>query len=360
MLLVSTTVSFSQQINELSFFNQKSDTLVFFLDEVGDITTYSKADLYRKSRIHKESLNYDGLIKDYFINNQNAYKCTSIDGMMNGQVTKYYNNEQMRYQGFFKNALKDSIWTFFYDNGRLEKKVIYSSNVPYIKEYYKRNGKCVFSDGNGKYKGSIVSGFKKALEFKITGSVRNGHMDGKWIWSGHDAYAEEFFKDGKFFEGNSNGLNYTDYPKVSLTGYDLHENVDLFKFISFPGGEEVSNSESLITYKDNWDLNHTFIPELNNLLVLSSTKNNTSDYWCFIQFVVSKESAIESLEVCSNVMSIEVDIQQFIQNSIGFKPAFINKKPVDSAVYLCLLVEDGQILIPEYSISTGFNILDFF
>jgi len=142
VLLFSATVSFSQSDVESFFVKKNDNSLVFFLDEVGDITTKLKASYYRSTSIDIDNgmLVFSGLTNDYFINNSKAWECNYINGNLNGEVKSYYPNNQTKYQGYFIQALRDSIWTFFYKNGNIEKIIHFNKNTDYIKELYKENG----------------------------------------------------------------------------------------------------------------------------------------------------------------------------------------------------------------------------
>jgi Uncharacterized protein conserved in bacteria len=297
------------------------------------------------------------------MNNQKAFQFEFQNGNLTGKTMCYYPNGKLKYQGFYKNSQKDSLWKFYYDNGNIEKKVIFKSDIPYVTDYYSINGKSIVSNGHGKYTGKIISGYKQTTEYKVSGNIINGKMEGKWEWRNikdrNNTYAVEYFEDGKFIKGNSYGLEYTEDPKISLLGFNLHENVDVLKFFAILNSKSQNFKFSkVLKYKNSNDLNKTFAPELIEYLNQINRKYNLTNYWCFIQFRINRNNIIEDVDVYSNENNISSEIKQFILKSEGFETAYVNKETVDSSVYLCLLLENGKIYLPKYSLNSDFDIMN--
>lgn len=363
LLLIYTATTFAQQNDELNFFNIDNDTIIFYLDNVGSITTKSNAQFYRKSQIDNKNFIYKGIVEDFYLNKQKAFQYEFQNGNLAGKTMCYYPNGQLKYQGFYKNSQKDSTWNFYYENGNIEKDVNFKSDIPYVTDYYTVKGKCVFLNGNGKYTGKIISGYKQATEYKVSGNIKNGKMEGKWNWRnvkvGNNTYATEYFENGKFIKGNSYGLEYTEDPKISLLGFNLHENVDVLKFFAVLNSKSQNFQFSkILKYKNSNDLNKTFTPELIDFLNKANNKYNLTDYWCFIQFKINKSNKINSVNIFSNENKISNDIKQFISQTDGFETAQVNNENIDCSVYLCLLLEDGKIYIPKYSLNSDFDIMN--
>ena len=97
-----------------------------------------------------------------------------------------------------------------------------------------------------------------------------------------------------------------------------------------------------------------------DLLRKTNAKYNLSNYWCFIQFRITKDNKQDNVDIYSNESKISKDIQDFILNSTEFQTIKPNDIPVDCSIYLCLFVEDGKINVPEYSWTPelGFNVMD--
>jgi len=363
LLLIYSSTSFAQQNDELNFFKCNNDTITLYLDNVGSITAKSRAQFYRKSQIDHKNFIYKGIVEDYYLNNQKAYQSVFQNGNLNGKTKCYYQNGQLKYQGFYKNFMKDSLWNFYYPNGNIEKNVSFKSDIPFVRDYYTDKGKCIISDGNGKYTGEIISGYKQTIEYKISGNIINGKMEGKWNWrnikSGNSTSAVEYFEGGVFKKGSSYGLEYNVDPKISLLGFNLHENVDVLKFTTVLNSKSQNFQFSqMLKYKSSNDLNKTFTPELIEFIKEANGKYNLTNYWCFIQFRINKNNTVDSVDVYSNENKISNDIQQFILKSVGFEAACPNNECVDCSVYLCLYLEDGKIIIPKYSGNFDIDIMN--
>jgi len=359
ILLLSWISSFSQQKEKVSFFNVSNDTITFYLNEVGDITTKKKASYYRKTQIDRNSFNYSNSISDFYMNGQIAFCTNIINGFLNGKVSAFYKDGTKKFNGFYSKSLKDGLWNFYYSNGNLEKVVMFNLDKPCVKEFYKRNGKLVFDNGNGKYKGRIISGFKQTTAYTISGEIVNGMFDGKWSWTGNNTNAVEYFDNGNFIKGSSYGFEYATDPKISLTGFNLHEKADIFKFIAIPNSSENSYLfKQMLKYQNSNDLNTTFSIELKNYLSLLNEENNILNYWCFIQFEITDNNKLENIFVYSNNEIISSKIQEFIQNLTGFESPKPNDNSVNCSIYISLFSDNGVITIPQYNFNSGMNIMN--
>lgn len=359
LLLLISINSFSQKNERISFFAVENDTITFYINEVGDITTYKEATYCRKTQIDNNVYNYSNFISDFYMNGQLAFSLTIMDGLFNGKVSSFYKNGKTKFDGFFSNSLKDSLWKFYYSNGNLEKVVIYNLDAPYVKEFYKKNGKMIFNNANGKYKGKIISGFKQTTEYTISGKIVNGMFDGKWTWTGNNTNAVEYFENGNFIKGSSYGLEYTTEPKISLTGFNLHTNADIFKFIAIPNTTEKNYLfKQMLKYKNTNNLNKTISVELKNYLQELNKEKSILNYWCFIQFIITKDNKLENILVYSNNDLISKRLKEFIENLTEFESPKPNGNSVDCSIYISLFSDNGVITIPEYNFDNGMNIMN--
>ncbi len=386
LLLFSTIMSFSQNV-ETCFFKRNDAGLMFFLDEIGDVTTSSSASYYRLALpyIYNGRLLYSGPANDYFLNNEKAWECTYIKGVLSGEVKSYYQNNQIKYRGFFSHALRDSTWTFFYKNGNVEKIVHFTNDIPFIKEFYRNNGKPVFVDGNGKYSSSIICEFKNTSSFKISGSIKNGKIDGRWQWSDTRMSGSDLFKDGNYIKSLTPGAQ----QMVSLIGFDLHENVDLLKFIAIPRNNTETQKDIKISgipvnfsdtdfekssyfdlsnpnnqplkYKNSVYLDKTLAPEISGSLLELVKANQVKKIWCFIQFVVNEKSLIENIVVQSNNDLITNKLTQLISNITGFEAVKSDAQYIKCDIYLCCFYDNDHLNFPDYNYNNqSFNINDLF
>jgi len=353
-LIVFQSQVFSQNDNH-HYFDINKDTIIFYFNDVGDVTIKSKASYFRKTQIENKSFLLKKRIDDYYINGKIAYQAHLKFGYLNGEANEFYKNGKIKYSGFYKKSLKDSIWIFYYKNGNIEKKVIFRLDTPYVKEFYKKRGKVIFDNGNGKYTGNIISGFKQKNHYKISGNIKNGRFDGKWIWTDNNTNATEYFDNGKFIKGSSYGLVYSNNPKISLLGFNIHENVDIFRFVTVYNTNNLNIK--LLKYKDNINLNLSLRNELNEFLMKLIYEKKINDFWSFCQFDISKNSQVENVKVYSNSKLITSKMTEYISNLSDFESSKSYDKSISSSVYICIYAKNGKIFIPKYNpINSEYNI----
>jgi len=348
---------------------------MFYLNEVGDITTKATAVFYRKATLESGNIDYSDIIEDYYMNKQIAYECNYSNNNLNGSVKSYYSNGQLKYRGYFNNSNKDSTWLFYYDNGNIEKVVQFKDNIPYVKEFYKENGKTVFNNGNGNFKSTISYSYKQPLECTISGKIVNGKMNGTWHWKSNNCSGIDYFNDGKYIRSEDFGIKFSPPSQaVTLLGFDLHENVDIFKFIAIPQEKnksdimlngiplvfkntDIATSVSLnssnpnnqpLKYKGSSNLDKEFSTDLTNFLSGQINQNQIKGFWCFVQFTVTAYSKLENIQIYSSNDIIDQNTKKYLTNINEFESAKINNGVVACNVYLNLFFKNGKFYIPEY------------
>jgi antitoxin component YwqK of YwqJK toxin-antitoxin module len=354
------------------FFEVRGDTIRIYLDNVGDIVTKNKAEFYRETFIG-DSLGFFNNISDFYLDNSIAYTNVYDSVCDKQQVASYFKNGQLRHTGFLDNFMRDSLWTFYYDDGSVQKKVIYNKDEPFVKEFYKKNGKAVFTNANGKYEDRINALYKDPTEHFISGKIKNGKMEGGWNWRAEHCQGKEYFKNGEFVKTETYGLNdgFKD-PRIitRLCGYDKHEYVEFFKFITIPQENErenknvrlsgipvnFSNSEhisfstddlkSSIRYKGEPNLSKIFATDLaSNLKSIGLNR----DFWAFIQFSVLETGAVENVQVHSNYKKIINPIEEKIKRMNNFEPQKKGEKSIGCDIFLCVIFTQGKFYFPEYN-----------
>lgn len=375
-LILHSILSASQNLENSFIVTTKNDSIKFFFDTGGNVTTQKNADYFRVAFIDSTKFDYKGKIEDYMINkNQKVYECSYENGY-NGEVKCYFTNGKLKYTGFFKNSLKDKEWIFYYDNGLIERKILYQDDNLYFKEYYTEKGKAVFTDGNGKYHGFIIAGPNFIQKYKISGFVKDGKMDGEWSWSSSLIAGADYFENGKYLKSYNGGLdNAPPVPRiVDLIGYIIHENVDLFKFIAIPRKKfqdpiyNYSHVESVVSfnkdsylqplkYKESAELKNSFINELIDCILHSNSSTSGKDYWSIIQFTVTKENDISNITIHSNIRSISNGIKQFLNNNKSFTSPKMGKNNVDCDIFLSIFYQNGKLFVPDYNFNnSNFNV----
>lgn len=368
--------SYSQQSKQL-FFNQLPDENIHFhIDEIGDLTIKNEANYTRSVKIDS-NFSFVGNLKDIFSNGDIAYECNYKNNNINGEVNKYYPNGQKVYTGYYKDSKKDSIWTFFYENGLKEKTIRYRNEQPFLIDFFKRNGKCIISNGNGRLKTTITPNIGQNVKYRITGSIVNGKMDGRWGWSASRRQGAEYYENGVFINSKDDHGFVAKNQVISFIGDDLHENIVLFKFIVIP---EVNNSvqgefnipgtpvimrrkyvksdiylDNVLTYKNSADLNKTFSKDLEKVLFAKSKNLNIHQYWSFIQFSIVGESNIDDILVLSNNAQIKNITEEFLSNLTGFKSVKSDNENYKCHVYLSVFYKNSKLYIPSCNYNNMFD-----
>jgi len=382
--------AWSQQADNDVFFNISNDTIIFYLDKVGSICTNNKACYIRKSIIDSTSFNYSYFIEDFFSNGEKAYECHYKDAILDGSVKSYFPNGRMKYIGHYKESVKDSVWSYFYDNGQVEKNLHYDSGNPIVLKWFKNNGKELLSNGNGKISShiTVVLGNNEPVDCKITGNLKDGLMEGKWPWSTEYTQGIDYFSKGEYLKSEDYGISAFPVPRVvSLLGFDLHENVNIFKFIAIPkvnpsiSNTSISNipvpfsssdfesqkslngsnsKEGELLYKNNRNLTKTFTQDLSNFLMPLFKEKRITNYWCFIQFVISAKNNLEKIEIHSNNKLISNYLEKYLSSIHDFQTLTKNGQNIPCNIYLSLFLANGTLNIPEYNFNNlGVNILEY-
>jgi|GEM_PF-3786952 len=107
------------------------------------ITLFSSCKSFQGTNNSNISEEYDSLnidvAKEYYSNGHLKRKTSLKNGELDGVEVAYYPNGQIRYTGFFKKDLQDSLWVWFYNNGDTEQvdNWMNGKNFGDHNEYYK-------------------------------------------------------------------------------------------------------------------------------------------------------------------------------------------------------------------------------
>jgi len=369
--LMCSTMIFSQKISSQMFFKVVDSKIHFYLDNVGDITTKEKAHYYRISQFD-DQLSYIGKIEDYFLTGKLAYECYKDSNYLFYKVKAYHINGKLRYEGFLNQSYPDSLWTYYYDNGNVQKKIFFKNNQPLVLEFYKRNGKSVFTNGTGKYRDKIFAVRKQPIAYNIWGKIKEGKMHGKWNWKGNSTGGSDYFNEGKYIE-KEKIYGFKDSRFISLLGFDIHENVDIFKFIAIPTKNykstkkaslvpqvpiEFSSStfsfhsrdlKNQLKYKNSIDFDSLFIQDIKKCIYRNISDKSQLNFGAFIQFTVNKNNSINNIQVHSNSVTIQNCITNFISTNLHFQACRNEEETIDCDVYLCIIGNGNKLYVPHYN-----------
>jgi antitoxin component YwqK of YwqJK toxin-antitoxin module len=215
------------------FFEQKGDTIIFYLSCDGSLTEKDKATYKRIGFFDKEKLAFYGNIIDYYYpKGPIALKARYQNGLYDGNIINYYKTGTIKETGIYKSNNRDSIWTFYFKNESVEKKIDYGHAQQRLIEYYNKNGKPVFLDGNGMYKGYSNKDYSSCEEYQIKGELKDGVMNGRWTINLGYSVSTEVFENGKFIRGHEtpHNLIYEDASLINLSGFPYYEKITLLDY----------------------------------------------------------------------------------------------------------------------------------
>lgn len=106
---------------------------------------------------------------------ERTYKNNKLDG-----ITIYWYEHGVKMMEGPQNGIDNKVgsWTYWYEDGKRHKEVIYDGKFEKMLNSWDRKGRQMVTEGNGKYTYTTITG-KKLME----GNYKDTLMDGKWlIW----------------------------------------------------------------------------------------------------------------------------------------------------------------------------------
>lgn len=345
LLTLTTKLSFSQE----SFFFEpiNQDTVKFFFDKIGDITTSDKMSFYRVGKMNNNYFSFDGEIKDYSKDNELLFIGHYHNGVLNG-IVKIYDKGTLKEIGNYKNGTQDSIWTY-YRNNHVVKKVDFSNNQFRLCEYYSEKGKSQIVNGICIYKDIIIN-YKSTDELIVKGKFKNGLLNGKLTCG---VYSENY-EDGKFIKGNCfpSGIEYFVGSRITLISFNPHEYTNLYyNFVSLKKSINCSSTSSPLKFHGDQKLDSTFFKILKDS-VLKLYENENQRIWYLIDLGITKESKIDYVKIFSPQKNNKSDqIKSIINDFSNWETYRCGNYAYSCRIYFPIIIENSVIEIPEY---TGF------
>jgi hypothetical protein len=218
-----------------------------------------------------------------------ALKIFYVNGLPEGQIKTFYENGSLKEIGIYKHGKRDSIWCFFYKNGKIEKKISYKNDIPRLVEYYKKNGKPIFTDGNGEYEGKCNA--NSCVLRTIKGKVKDGLMVDRWKIFIDNTVSTEVFENGKFIRGkDDHNYTYENNGLISLTGIPYYENISLLEYSATCD----KDGFFWLSYNKNMDLSKSFIYELRQNILSNPEIDKSGFFYSLFEFRIEDGIIIES------------------------------------------------------------------
>jgi antitoxin component YwqK of YwqJK toxin-antitoxin module len=293
------------------YFQNSENTSIIYLDCSGKITNKANAIIFRVAKFDNERFAFKDSVFDYFISNgKEALKMFNVNGLPEGQIKTYYENGSPKEIGIYKQGKRDSIWCFFYKNGNIEKKINYKNNISRLIEYYKKNGKPIFIDGNGEYKGECNTNANSCVLRTIKGKVKDGLMVDRWKIFIDNTISTEVFENGKFIRGkDDHNYTYENNGLISLTGFPYYENISLFDY------SITCDKRGFFwpSYNKNVDLSKSFFYELRENILSNQEIDKNGFFYGLFEFRIEDGIIVElSFKQISNDNKISNVLKRLI------------------------------------------------
>ena len=202
----------------LSFFGQDKNDKKIYLDSLNEETNEMNYLYYRIIKDYELDKKIYA-IEDYYNSNVLKMKGTCLDRegyVKDGEFNFYYENGKLRLKNIFSNNNVVGLYTQWYENGNVMtegkhfKHKESKDNTSIINHWDENNIQTVIS-GNGNYK-------LKTKNFEISGLLKEGRREDKWL--GFD-YAkkisfEEFYNNGDLIKGTSTDSNGKFFPYTEV------------------------------------------------------------------------------------------------------------------------------------------------
>lgn len=273
-----------------NYFQNSLDTSIIYLDCFGRITNKANAMLFRVAKFDNNTFAFKDSVIDYYMSNgKQALRMFYVNGFPDGQIKTFYENGNIKEIGIYKQGKRDSIWCFFYNNGKIEKKINYQNDIPRLMEYYKKNGTPIFTDGNGEYEGKCNA--NSCVWRNIKGNVKDGLMIDRWKIFIDNTVSTEFFENGKFIRGkDDHDYIYENNGLISLSGFPYYENISLLEY------SITSDKEGFfwLSYNKNMDLSKSFFYKLRQNILSNQEIDKTGFFYGLFEFRIEDGVIIES------------------------------------------------------------------
>jgi antitoxin component YwqK of YwqJK toxin-antitoxin module len=324
-------------------------TIKVFYNASADLTIEKYADYYRIASIDTLSLSFHGEFSDFDIKGNKVLSGSFMNDNLEGPCKYFYDNNRIKEAGNYKSGVRDSIWTFYYPNGQLEKIINFINGQPYIASRYSRNGKQLIINGNGKYSGGFYKNNGKTQKYFINGELVNGKLNGQWIING---ITQELFDNGKFIKGYD-VLPYTYPQQISLDnilGFYCQENLNLFQNKYFCNSciENVSWALYNVTANVNNYPYDTFLSGYAKILDSLNISNLTQ----IIEFHVNKNGTINNINTISTFSAFNEHILTDLLTSIPWIPLQCDNNS-DGFVFMKVIKHDDQLFLPKPIVLTN-------
>lgn len=172
-----------------------------------EITQEENASYYRECSFDTIASNFTGTFNDYTVTHIHIGKGSYRNNSKSGMFQYSYDDGQLYCEGNFVNGNPDSIWNWYYQDGRLMQSICFSDGDFEITGYFDPAGNnCIRAK---KFEWLMdVQIDKDSYNTKIIGTYKNNKKQGKWkIVNGKSLVAYDLYKQGIYQESYARSLS---------------------------------------------------------------------------------------------------------------------------------------------------------
>lgn len=204
-------------LSPLASYAQKQ---VLYYSSKWEITPKESATYFRVCNYNSASLFFAGEVRDYDLDStlvmQGFY---SNYGTKEGGFFFYYPSGKLQAQGSFKKNLRDGLWKYYFENGNIEKEVVFTDGEFSPVNVYDLSGNKIIDNGSGPWSFEY-DWYRVDERYIIKGEFINGKRTGSWtcrLTSGELLYRETY-KEGEF----KRGIAFVPYQREIVKPFDNH------------------------------------------------------------------------------------------------------------------------------------------
>jgi len=322
-----------------------SDSIKFYFKSHGILVDKECADYYRVVKMNSDAYVFNGLSADHYITGETAVECNYVNNVLNGQYSSYYQNGQTKEQGEFRNGQKTGEWKSWFDNGQLKKVIVFSAGDYYLREFYKRNGKQLVLNGDGKFNDDELISMTI-----VKGEIKNGKQHGKWTLYNrvsNSNTAIENFNNGKFIEGQNIAIvqsfnkKYYDNPEsvVDLT-------TDLLNLSYTDKIGCINYGKSNAYRRKRYNSQNSALPFFDYIYMNFDPSKIISGY-ILVGFAVNKNGEINQISSYSTIKDklVEDELIRIFSSSEKWEAETLNNNPIEITELFVFQFFDGNYKI---------------
>lgn len=277
----------------------------FYFTEFWKLTTKENAKFVRIGKL-KEGSKFIGSFADYSIDQIKLQEGSyNEDGIKDGIFKSYYPTGAFYSEGIYANGEISGTWTFYYENGSVDKKIRFAPSGFIFEFWQNEEGRVLIENGTGKWNEEIEFGI-------INAEFTNGLRAGDWVLKSQ--YDDVLVQESYNKKGKVKSQDKTKFPNIlfeqnianhlieQLDGHDVTKK-EYPNILSLP--ESIEHSDTLIfTMVDSppkprmasWEQLNFLI---NNLNYPDEVENVSGRV--FIQFIVEKDGSISNTKVIKGI-----------------------------------------------------------